>query len=85
MRFGLRDRDRKTRLPGSLSPSIAPGLAQCAVTRSPVEIDVGQEALVALDEAAFDEGFRETHGMGAIQPEDRFPSQQGATGTPRLA
>ena len=41
---------------------MAPGLAQWAVTRSPGrEVDVGEKALVALDEAAFDEGFGETH------------------------
>ena len=34
-RFGLSDRDSQTLMPGSASPIIEPGFAQCAVTTSP--------------------------------------------------
>ena len=62
LRLGFVARERRTRLPGSFSPSIAPGLAQWAVTISPrVELDIGQKSLVALDEAALEQGFLKTH------------------------
>ena len=40
LRLGFVARERKTRLPGSFSPSMAPGLAQWAVTISPVSSSI---------------------------------------------
>ena len=49
-------------MPGAFRPSIAPGLAQCAVTVAAVfQHDVGEESLIPADERAADQGRGEAH------------------------
>ena len=60
--FGLVLGDSQTSEPGSASPIIEPGLAQWAtIVLAGLQLDIGQEALVAAQQAAAGQGDGEFH------------------------
>ena len=71
LRVGLSLSDSHTTEPGAISPIIEPVFGQVAVIEpSVVQPHVGQEALVALDQRAANEGGGEAHGAADVMPAD---------------